>query len=315
MWVGSPTASPVNFTAGSGCVLLPHHTYTRRVIPCLLWSLDMAYCLWDPGPHPNPFKSLGRILLTCIISGSVLQAPNCTTVCRNPCLKCKGWGLNPWVTLIPSAMPPSHVTRVLNTGLLWGWTVQLCSYLNFFLNENNTLLSAMHTAPAGQHILQCNPNLICYPCTLAGKQPVYTLENINFTHSAYTLDLKPWYHENTDLDVPNQILACYSYIYLFIGKTQGKVQLNLYWIIPTETYGTISPKLCIHKWQDEGVLSNPFWFPSDFGLPGQSCPYTSVGCRAAWEHPCVTALQCITLPWLSLDLLTLFTLSMQSFPG
>jgi len=72
--------------------------------------------------------------------------------------------------------------------------------------------------------------------------------------------------------------------------------------MPTEMYGTISLQLCTNKWQDEGVLPNPFLFPSDFGLPGQSCPYTSVGCCAA----------CVTLSSLFLNLSALFTLSMHA---
>lgn len=192
------------------------------------------HCLWDLGSHPNLSKLLRKLLLTCIIFGAVLKAPNHATTCWNPCLKYKGWGLNPWISLIPSAMSPSHVTLVLNIlclelflcnricihihsnqttnplllkrcltrcpnctrstcslpyltascplltllvlyfnsamwGLLQGWTVQLRSYWNSFLKENNTLTSALHTAPAGWCILQFNPNLICYPCTLASK--------------------------------------------------------------------------------------------------------------------------------------------------
>lgn len=63
------------------CVLLPQLTHTYCGIPCLLWILDVAYCLWDLGSHPNLFQLLRRLLLTCIIYGSVVKARNHTTIC------------------------------------------------------------------------------------------------------------------------------------------------------------------------------------------------------------------------------------------
>lgn len=104
LWVCSPAASFVEFTAGSVGVLLPHgtHTHAHAVL-----SYTCSYMCMRPGASTKPVSIIGEI------SGH-LHNFWISSAGWNSCLKYKWWDSNFGVTLVPSAMPPRHVTQLLH---------------------------------------------------------------------------------------------------------------------------------------------------------------------------------------------------------